>query len=585
MDEKQMRRLQQRRHNIVSVLLMVALVFSTSGSRVIAQTVDNAPWETTTAVAAATSTIRADSLKGDIYFFASEPLRGRATGTRGDHIAIAYIASRFMRMGLKPMGDDGTYFQNLTVLWGKVDPTHTALTASIKGVKHEFVLGKEFRWAHQSLHDQTGCGEVVFAGYGIDAPEYQYSDFRNFDVRGKVAIVLAGEPPTSGPKAKFMGEWPTWHAFVREKIEVLRERGAAGILIVSNPGRHRTLPIPPSSPRAPGIPLMALKGQMWSTPTFYITRTVADQLLAPSGKTIDALESKIDTLLQPESFVLPQDSACLTRAYTDVTSHPAQNVVALLPGSDAALRAQTVLVTAHHDHMGVEDGHTYYGADDDGSGVAAVLEVAHAFVTSGIRPKRSILFMTFDGEERLWLGSYYYMHHPVVPLADTIADINVDMIGRNEDDPNWPVPPDRNVDMVNVLGTRYNPALSRAIADQNHATGLVLDHKMDRVSPDVLWARADQFWFATRGVPQVEFQTGLHPDYHTDNDTWYRINYPKLTRITRLIFLTVDDLTRSDIKIPFVAAGSTVQEAAAGGPWDIQPLWPLRAASHSDGRE
>ena len=117
--------------------------------------------------------------------------------------------------------------------------------------------------------------------------------------------------------------------------------------------------------------------------------------------------------------------------------------------------------------------------------------------------------------------------------------LNMDMIGRNEKDTNWPTPADENVNMVNILGTRYNPGLRGIIDGENAHEDLKLDYKMDVVDPDSLWSRSDHFWFAARHIPQVEFQTGLHPDYHTDNDTWQRINYPKLTKIIRLAFLTV----------------------------------------------
>jgi hypothetical protein len=143
--------------------------------------------------------------------------------------------------------------------------------------------------------------------------------------------------------------------------------------------------------------------------------------------------------------------------------------------------------------------------------------------------------------------------HPIVPLDRTVAMLNMDMIGRDENDANWPVPPDGNVNMVNVLGTRYNPGLRKVIEKENERVGLKLDYKMDTVDPDSLWSRSDHFWFATLHIPQVEFQTGLHPDYHTENDTWERINYPKLTKIVRLVFRSIDDLANSSEKIPFAA--------------------------------
>ena len=308
--------------------------------------------------------------------------------------------------------------------------------------------------------------------------------------------------------------------------------------------------------RASGGPLYALAGKMWDIPVFTIRRDVADQLLAPSGKTSDSLQAEIDRTMRPHSFEVPKSSVCMAKAFTNLQTHEGRNVVGLLEGSDPKLKAQTIIVSAHHDHMGVSNGHIYHGADDDGSGVVGVMEIAKALVKGNIHPKRSVLFIAFDGEERVYLGSYYYVTHPIVPLNQTVANLNMDMIGRNENDPNWPTPADGNVNMVNVLGTRYNPALRQIIDRENRHEGLKLDYKMDRVDPDSLWARSDQFWFAMLHIPQVEFQTGLHPDYHTENDTWDRINYPKLTKIIRLVFLSVADLANSDRMIPFTPLGT-----------------------------
>ncbi|HEY0161742.1 MAG TPA: M28 family peptidase, partial [Edaphobacter sp.] len=231
-----------------------------------------------------------------------------------------------------------------------------------------------------------------------------------------------------------------------------------------------------------------------------------------------------------------------------------RNVLALLAGSDPKLAPQTIVLTAHHDHMGVSNGHIYHGADDNASGIAGLLSVARA-MTKNARPKRSVLFLAYDAEERIFLGSYYYVTHPAVPLNRTVATINLDMIGRNEDDANWPTPADRNVNMVNILGTRYNPGLRRLFDQENQHESLKLDYKMDVVDPDSLWSRSDHFWFATLHIPQVEFQTGLHPDYHTENDTWDRINYPKLTKIVSLVYRSIDQLANSSETIPFLPTG------------------------------
>ena len=506
----------------------------------------------------AAARIQAADLKADLYFLASDDLAGRSSTSLQDHIATDYIAAEFMRLGLTPVGDDGTYFQKMKIVMGDLDREHTTLTATVGGVDRSYSLSKDFWWTHQSLRPTKACGTVVFAGYGIDAPEFAYNDFSGVDLKGKIAVVFSREPQANDPGAKFMGAFDTYHAFDREKVEELRKQGVAGLLIIQD-RPDRTKPIPASSERAAGGPLYALAGQMWDIPVFTIRREVADQLLVPSGKTSDALQAEIDKTMRPHSFEIPKSSVCMAKAFTNLETHEGRNVVGLLEGSDSQLKAQTIIVSAHHDHMGDINGHIYHGADDDGSGVVGVIGVAKALVKGNIHPKRSVLFLAFDGEERVYLGSYYYVTHPIIPLNQTVANLNMDMIGRNENDPNWPLPEDGNVNMVNVLGTRYNPALRQIIDRENGQEGLKLDYKMDRDDPDSLWARSDQFWFAALHIPQVEFQTGLHPDYHTENDTWNRINYPKLTKIIRLVFISVVDLANSDRTIPFSAQGSAIK--------------------------
>jgi Zn-dependent M28 family amino/carboxypeptidase len=510
--------------------------------------------------------IQPDDLKAELSFLASDDLGGRSMSSIGDRVATDYIAAEFMRLGLKPVGDNGTYFQSMDVNTADVDRTQTKLTAKIAGVDHSFVYSDDFRWSRQSLRPMTGCGDVVFAGYGIDAPEYGYNDFANVDVKGKVVLVLGREPQANDAASKWMGTLDTYHAFYWEKIEALRKRGAAGVLLITDRVPRDVKLIPASSPRYSGGPSWALSGEMWDVPVFTIGRKVADEFLAASGKNADALQAEIDATGRPDSIEVKDSSACLTKAFNNLQTSKGRNVVGLLEGSDPKLRAQTILVTAHHDHMGTANGHIYYGADDNGSGVAGVMGIARAMVKGNIRPKRSVLFIAFDGEERIFLGSYFYVTHPIVPLKDTVAMLNMDMIGRDEKDTNWPTPADGNVNMVNILGTRYNPALRAIIDSENRHEGLKLDYKMDVVDPDSLWSRSDHFWFAARHIPQVEFQTGLHPDYHTDNDTWQRINYPKLTKIIRLGFLTVADLAGSGKEIPFVAAGAPLPSSAGNSP-------------------
>jgi hypothetical protein len=502
--------------------------------------------------------IHTADLQADLSFLASKDLAGRNAGSLEDHVATEFIASEFRRLGLKPAGDNGSYFQKLTILTGDYDAAQTTMTAKIAGVEQTFKFNQDFRSVRQSIRNTSACGNVAFAGYGIDAPQYGYSDFSNFDVKGKVVLALAREPQANDPKSKLMGALDTYHAFNWHKVEELRKRGAAALLLITGRDSRVVKQTPASSPRPGGGPSFALEGEMWDLPVFSVSAAIADQLLKPSGKTVETLQTAIEQSLKPSSIGVPETSVCISKAFNNVQKHEGRNVVALLEGSDSNLKAETIIVTAHHDHMGTSNGHIYYGADDNASGVAGMLGAARALVRGNVRPRRSVLFIAYDAEERIFLGSYYYVTHPIVPLNRTVATLNLDMIGRDENDANWPVPADGNVNMVNVLGTRYNPGLRRILEQQNEQIGLKLDYKMDAVDPDSLWSRSDHFWFATLHIPQVEFQTGLHPDYHTENDTWERINYPKLLKITRLVFLAIANLGNSSEKLEFNVAGAPV---------------------------
>ncbi len=499
--------------------------------------------------------IQASDIRADLSFLASKDLAGRNAGSAEDHIATEYIASEFRRLGLKAVGDDNTYYQKMVILTGEYDAARTTMTANIGGTEHSFKFNQDFRSVRQSLRDTAACGNVVFAGYGIDAPEYGYNDFSGIDVKSKVVVAFNREPQANDPGSKFMGSWDTYHAFNWHKIEEVRKRGAAALLLVQGQDSRIVKQTPASSPRPAVGPSFALDGEMWDLPVFSISGSIANQLLEPSRKTVEGLQDAIEQTLHPNSLDVPGSSVCVSKAFANLQKHEGRNVAGLLEGSDPALKPETIIVTAHHDHMGAANGHIYYGADDNASGVAGMLGTARALVKGNVRPRRSVLFIAYDGEERIFLGSYYYVTHPLVALDRTVANLNLDMIGRDENDANWPVPADGNVNMVNVLGTRYNSGLRRIIEQQNEQVGLKLDYKMDTVDPDSLWSRSDHFWFATRHIPQVEFQTGLHPDYHTENDTWERINYPKLTKIARLVFLSVATLANSSAKLAFNPAG------------------------------
>jgi Zn-dependent M28 family amino/carboxypeptidase len=496
--------------------------------------------------------IQTSNIKAEMFFLSADEMAGRKTASHEAQIAANYIASEF---GLKPMGDDGTYFQNFDLVTAWPDKQNLALIARQNGVEKSYQLDHDFDFSDliESNNPATVNGPLVFLGYGVNAPEYGYNDFAGIDLHGKIALVLTHEPQEFDPDSRFKGKWNTIHAYDVYKYEKIRKAGAAGLLIVRESVPHR----PPDSPSAPHdwsmpTPIVALAGRLWDLPIFGITEATADELLANSGKTIAALQKAIDHSFKPQSFAVPGIEITMKKALKDREVVRARNVIALLEGSDPKLRDEYVVISGHYDHMGVVQGRIYRGADDNASGTIGVLESARAYTQGKVRPRRSVMFIAFDAEEAAMLGSAYFAEHPILRLDKAVADINMDMIGRDEDTPTWKLDPGQTSNSVNLVGTLYNPDLRRMIDRNNQSIGLTLDFKTDANDPEEWFDRSDHIIFAINSVPMVLFNTGEHRDYHTENDTWDKINYPKLERIVRLVFLTSVELANSETRPSFV---------------------------------
>ena len=517
------------------------------------------------------ASITADALKGHIYFLASDEMAGRDSLSPEGRIAAQYIAGFYHRAGLTAVGDNKTYFQNFPMTAGHIDRERTYLrtvTGKDATATRDFAMGADFTLGRQGNVDAAARAPLVFAGYGIAAPEYGYDDFKGVDVRGRVVMVLTHEPQEHDPRSRFKGRYNTVHAFNWWKPEVIRQHGAAAILIVQEKTSDRKSVRKPSGPTNGQIRVErgshALTSPFWDLPFFTISRQVADELLKTSGKTIDQLQDAIDQDGQPHSLAVPDVVVDLRRAIKDRQVIQTRNVVGVIEGSDPRLKDEYVLVTGHYDHVGQTGPFIYHGADDNASAVAAVIAVAEAFKASGTPPKRSLMFLIFEAEEDGLLGAFHYVDHPIVPLDKTVAVVNSDMIGRDEDDPEWNTTADQNRNGVNVIGTLYNPDLRRVIDAENQLIGLTLDYKTDGNDPEGWFSRSDQYPFAVKHVPMVLFNTGEHPDYHTANDTWDRINYPKIEKIARLIYLSARTLANSSSRPKFVLENTASSTSSAG---------------------
>ena len=507
--------------------------------------------------------LRADALKGHVYFLASDEMAGRDSLSPEGRIAAQYIAGFFHRAGLKAVGDNGTYFQNFPMVAAQLDRAATVLRARIgasdtQQQERGYVLGPDFTLGRQGGVDVRVSAPLVFAGYGISAPEFDYDDFTGVDVAGKVVMVLTHEPQESDASSRFKGRFHTVHAYNWWKPEVIRQRGAAAILIVQESTAHRP-PRVPSGPTNAQVrtdrPGHALTSPFWDLPMYTITRRVADELLAPTGKTIDQLQADIDRAGTPKSMPVPGVAIELRRAIGSRQVMQTRNVIGVLEGSDPKLKDEYVIVTGHYDHVGQKDQFIFHGADDNASATAAVIAMAEAFAANP-RPKRSLVFLVFEAEEDGLLGAFHYVNNPIVPLEKTVAVLNMDMIGRDEDSPTWNTGAADNRNAVNVVGTLYNPDLRRVVETENQKIGLKLDYKTDGDDREGWFSRSDHYPFAVKGVPMVFFNTGEHPDYHTAQDTWDRINYPKMEKITRLVYQSARNVADAAARPRFVAGPS-----------------------------
>lgn len=492
--------------------------------------------------------IREESLRADLTFLASDALQGRMSLQQGDDVAIQWIASEFAKAGLKP-GTAGSYLQPVSLIEYRADRAESYVSLK-RG-------GEQKRWKFPEAYgafpsDVDASGEVVFAGFGITAPELKYDDYQGIDARGKLALIFDHEPQESDAASIFNGTGNTRYATTRVKVLNAQAHGAVGVLIVAEPNRkhpsnqERMARIGGSITRTVPIPSQALADDTLKTPAAVISDAVGSELLAGLGVGPAELQTAIDRDLKPQSRALPD--TIVTLHYRNVARRTGNsyNVVGLLEGSDPRLKDETIVVSAHHDHDGMSGGEIWHGADDNGSGTVGVVALAHAFAENsrlnGEKPKRSILFVVFAAEERGLLGAFHMAAHPLRPLERTRAMINFDMIGRNEtasDQTKGLIEiPNDTTNRLNLIGALYSPDYNRTVVEQNKYVGLDLDDRFDHEAALNVFFRSDQFPFVLHNIPAFWWFTGFHPDYHHTSDTADKINYVKMAKILRLAYLT-----------------------------------------------
>jgi aminopeptidase YwaD len=466
------------------------------------------------AYAGAPGTPSGEWLLEQVKALSAAEMDGRASGTPGAERAAEHIAAEFRRVGLRPGGDDGGWLQRFTVPTGIRLGEGNALALTAPAARR-LALGREFIPLTVSA-DGRWEGEVVFAGYGITAPEVGWDDYAGLDVRGRIVLVLEGEPRRTDPRGPFRKP-DAYHYLERShKVINAREHGAAGVLLVTPPDR-------------PGdaLPVLTGLGQPWSIFALAVTRAVADALLAPAGVTLAAAAATIDATPAPKSFALPGTRVALQVALVRERGRTG-NVIGILPGRDPALRAETLVIGAHYDHLGrggegslAPDavGSVHHGADDNASGVAALLGLARAFAAAG-GASRTLVFAAFAGEEMGLLGSRQYVRQPAQPIDRTVLMLNLDMIGRLRER------------TLYVGGVDSGSGLRELATAQGGS--LTVAPRGDPFGP------SDHTAFYTAGRPVLFLFTGAHADYHRPSDTWDRINAAGLADVTAYAARVVD---------------------------------------------
>jgi hypothetical protein len=501
------------------------------------------------AQAAGYERIREADLRAELTFVASDALQGRMSLQPGDDAAVQWIAAEFAKAGLQPAATDAkgrpSYLQTVPLIEYRSNPAANALTLRL-GTTEQSWKAPELIGGYRDDVDLSA--PLVFAGFGISAPGVGYDDYKGLDVRGKVVLVFEHEPQENDPASRFNGTGNTRHATNRVKALAAQARGALALLVMAEPNRkhpsnlERVNRIGGSAKRVPPLPGQALPEDELRIPVLTVSDAVAAALLARAGMTPQALQAAIDKDLAPQSRTLPETTVALHLENTQRLRGQSANVVGLLPGSDPTLAAETVIISAHHDHDGSNGPEIWHGADDNGSGTVGVVALARAFMANPVKPKRSILFAVFAAEERGLLGAYYMAMRPLRPLTTTRAMINFDMIGRNEEPSEQTnglleIPKD-TTNRLNLIGATYSPDFDRTVRAANRSVGLDLDDRFDHENALNVFFRSDQFPFVLKDVPAMWFNTGFHPDYHHTTDTADRINYAKMTKIVKLAYLS-----------------------------------------------
>jgi len=449
------------------------------------------------AVKRAEASIDPEKIRAHVKFLSDDLLEGRGPGLRGSEIAATYIATQFALDGLKPAGDNGTYFQQVKFVGMKVAPEKTSFTfVPEHGEAMPLAFGDDYTVMNETLTPEaTIDAPIVFVGYGVTAPEFGWDDYAGVDVKGKVILCIVGDPPSNDPKF-FGGNALTYYGRWTYKFEQAARKGAVGALVI-----HRT--------DLASYGWDVVKNSNTSEKTFlrddknpqleaasWIQLEVARKLFAASGMNLDT-EMAAAGRRGFKAVELP------VRLKADITSkvrpYESPNVVGILPGANADGKDQAVMYTAHYDHLGFVPGmkgdNIYNGAADNASGCGMLLELARAWTAMGVKPPHSVIFASVTAEEQGLLGSEYLGQHPPIPAGQIALDINYDMI--------LPIGIPEQVDVNGAQRTSFYPEVEATAKRMDLA--IVPDPHPEAGD----YYRSDHFSLSRVGIPAFSVGTGV----------------------------------------------------------------------------
>ncbi|WCL53638.1 M28 family metallopeptidase [Gimibacter soli] len=495
-----------------------------------------------------------DRIKADMAFLSDDLMEGRRTGTRGYALAAYYVKTQFELIGLKPAAADGTYFQQVPFRSAMIDDEASSLTLTMNGKAEKLAFGTDFLMAGEvKLPSMTATGDVVFAGYGVYSPEAGWDDLAGLDLNGKIVVVVSGAP--KGLNSEIRAHLGSG----RSKWKNLQARGATGVIFIRTPQeeQRRTFDKLKSAFMEKSFDWVgSAEDAKTAVVSALVSSDVATRMFADSGIDIAAVLKAADEGVDdmPTGALNAHVDLVRMSKLLDPVSSP--NVLALIEGSDPKLKNEVVVLSGHLDHEGMKEGaegedHIYNGALDNSAGIATMLEVARAYMSNGIRPRRSILFAAVVAEEEGLLGSEYLAHFPP-PVGELVANVNLDM----------PVLLYDFADLIAFGADRstLGPITAAALAKAD------ITLSPDPMPDEGIFTRSDHYRFVQKGVPAVMLATGfgltadgvkgadvfvdfLKNTYHTPKDQMdLPIRFDTAAKFARVNWLILNEIANRDEK-------------------------------------